>query len=136
MLVALRHPSSFARVRHRIVRTSNTYTVPATDADPSDAGSAGIFSRRTRHGVLRRASRWSNQTQKARVYSHDGPIRRRKRGHILTTDQSDTGSAGIFSRRTNQIQEARAYSHDGPIEQRRRTRAPPVRRLSPPFCVR
>eukprot|EP00976_Prorocentrum_cordatum_P039792 808905-Prorocentrum_minimum.AAC.1 len=23
------------------------------------------------------------------VYSHDGPIRRRKRGYILTTDQSD-----------------------------------------------
>eukprot|EP00959_Pyramimonas_sp_CCMP1952_P205838 4304564-Pyramimonas_sp.AAC.1 len=39
---------------------------------------------------------------------------------ILTTDQSDAGSAGIISRRTNQTQEARmqsvrVYSHDGPI---------------------
>eukprot|EP00976_Prorocentrum_cordatum_P080909 1184172-Prorocentrum_minimum.AAC.1 len=33
----------------------------------------GIFSRRT------------NQTQKAQAYSHDGPIRHRKRRHILTT---------------------------------------------------
>eukprot|EP00976_Prorocentrum_cordatum_P052441 1057995-Prorocentrum_minimum.AAC.3 len=30
-------------------------------------------------------------------YSHDGPIRRRKRGDILMTDQSDAGSVGIFS---------------------------------------
>eukprot|EP00976_Prorocentrum_cordatum_P066132 1178184-Prorocentrum_minimum.AAC.11 len=37
---------------------------------------AGIFSRRT------------NQTQEAQVYSHDGPIRRRKHRYILTTDQS------------------------------------------------
>eukprot|EP00976_Prorocentrum_cordatum_P089517 1187761-Prorocentrum_minimum.AAC.1 len=35
--------------------------------DQSDAGSASIFARRT------------NQAQEARVYSHDGPIRRRKR---------------------------------------------------------
>eukprot|EP00976_Prorocentrum_cordatum_P055947 1128799-Prorocentrum_minimum.AAC.1 len=34
---------------------------------PSDAGSAGIFSRRT------------HRTQEAWVYSHDVPIRRRKR---------------------------------------------------------
>eukprot|EP00959_Pyramimonas_sp_CCMP1952_P108037 2258794-Pyramimonas_sp.AAC.1 len=26
-------------------------------------------------------------------YSYDGPIRRRKRGYILMTDQSDAGSA-------------------------------------------
>ena len=39
--------------------------------------------------------------QEAQVYSHDGPIRCRKRGYILTTDQSDARSAGIFSRRTN-----------------------------------
>eukprot|EP00976_Prorocentrum_cordatum_P059119 1175337-Prorocentrum_minimum.AAC.2 len=43
----------------------------------SDAISAGIFSQRT------------NQTPEARVYSHNGPIRRQKRGYILTTDQSD-----------------------------------------------
>eukprot|EP00976_Prorocentrum_cordatum_P112057 1195466-Prorocentrum_minimum.AAC.4 len=36
---------------------------------------------------------------KARVYSHDGPIRRRQRGYIRATGQSDAGSAGIFSRR-------------------------------------
>eukprot|EP00959_Pyramimonas_sp_CCMP1952_P446875 9356884-Pyramimonas_sp.AAC.1 len=30
-------------------------------------------------------------------------------------DQSDAGSAGIFSRWTNQAQEARVYSHNGPI---------------------
>eukprot|EP00976_Prorocentrum_cordatum_P063832 1177242-Prorocentrum_minimum.AAC.1 len=71
--------------------------------DRSNAESAGIFSRRT------------NQTQEARVYSHDGPIRRRKRGYILTMDQSEAGSAGSLSQRTNLTQEARVYSHDGPI---------------------
>eukprot|EP00976_Prorocentrum_cordatum_P070915 1180118-Prorocentrum_minimum.AAC.1 len=76
--------------------------------DQSDTGSAGIFSRRT------------NRTQKAKVYSHGGPIRRRKRKYILTADQSDTGSAGIFSRRTNQTQEAKVYSHGGPIGRRKR----------------
>eukprot|EP00976_Prorocentrum_cordatum_P016914 340479-Prorocentrum_minimum.AAC.2 len=43
----------------------------------SDAGHTGIFSRRT------------NRTQTTRVYSHDGPIGRRPRRYILTTDQSD-----------------------------------------------
>eukprot|EP00959_Pyramimonas_sp_CCMP1952_P082373 1721140-Pyramimonas_sp.AAC.1 len=69
--------------------------------DQSDAGSAGIFSRCT------------NKAQEARVYSHDGPIMRRKRGYILMMDQSGagsagTGSAGIFSQWTHQAQEARA----------------------------
>eukprot|EP00959_Pyramimonas_sp_CCMP1952_P100062 2092454-Pyramimonas_sp.AAC.1 len=41
-------------------------------------------------------------------------------GYILTTDQSDAGSAGIFSRRTNQTQEARVYSRYGPIRRRKR----------------
>eukprot|EP00976_Prorocentrum_cordatum_P030740 625625-Prorocentrum_minimum.AAC.1 len=76
--------------------------------DQSDAGSASIFSRRT------------DRTQEARVHSHDGPIRRRKRGYILTTDRSHAGSASIFSRRTDQTQEARVYSHDGPIRRRKR----------------
>eukprot|EP00976_Prorocentrum_cordatum_P092388 1188912-Prorocentrum_minimum.AAC.3 len=40
---------------------------------------------------------------------------RRRRGYILTTEQSDAGGAGIFPRRTNQKQAARVYSHDGPI---------------------
>eukprot|EP00959_Pyramimonas_sp_CCMP1952_P038206 799529-Pyramimonas_sp.AAC.1 len=55
-----------------------------------------------------------------RVHSHGGPIRCRKRGYILTADQSDVGSAGTFSRQTNQMQEARAYSHGGPIRRRKR----------------
>eukprot|EP00976_Prorocentrum_cordatum_P015937 319458-Prorocentrum_minimum.AAC.1 len=62
--------------------------------DQSDARSAGIFSRRT------------HQTQEAQVYSHDGPIRRKKHRYILTTDQSE--------------QEAQVYSHDGPIRRRKR----------------
>eukprot|EP00959_Pyramimonas_sp_CCMP1952_P008529 178339-Pyramimonas_sp.AAC.1 len=53
--------------------------------------------------------------EEARVYSHDGPIIWRRRGYILTTDPSDGGGAGIFSRRTHQMEEARVYSHDGPI---------------------
>eukprot|EP00976_Prorocentrum_cordatum_P022440 459164-Prorocentrum_minimum.AAC.1 len=59
--------------------------------------------------------RRTNQTQGARVCSHSGPIRRRKRGYILTTGQSDAGSAGVFSRRANRTQGARVYSRDGPI---------------------
>eukprot|EP00976_Prorocentrum_cordatum_P032643 664712-Prorocentrum_minimum.AAC.1 len=55
-----------------------------------------------------------------RVYSHDGPVRRRKRRYTRTTDLSDAGSAGIFSRRTNQTQKARVYYHDGPIGRRKR----------------
>eukprot|EP00959_Pyramimonas_sp_CCMP1952_P413164 8657810-Pyramimonas_sp.AAC.1 len=50
---------------------------------PNERG-AGIFSRRT------------NRTQEARACSRDGPIGRGKRGYILTTYQSDAGSAGIF----------------------------------------
>eukprot|EP00959_Pyramimonas_sp_CCMP1952_P126098 2636855-Pyramimonas_sp.AAC.1 len=57
--------------------------------DQSDPRSAGIF------------SRWTNQTQEAQVYSHDGPIRRKKRRYILTMEQSDARHAGIFSRWTN-----------------------------------
>eukprot|EP00976_Prorocentrum_cordatum_P116402 1196156-Prorocentrum_minimum.AAC.5 len=70
--------------------------------DQSDARRAGIFSRRT------------NQTQNARVYSHNGPIRRKTRGYILTTDQSDAICAGIFSRRTNQTQDARVVLNRQP----------------------
>eukprot|EP00976_Prorocentrum_cordatum_P090858 1188282-Prorocentrum_minimum.AAC.1 len=72
---------------------------------------------RALHAARQAASR---VTQEARVYSHNGPIRRSKRGYILTTDQSDAGSAGIFSRRTNQTQEARVYYHEGPIGRRKR----------------
>eukprot|EP00959_Pyramimonas_sp_CCMP1952_P307175 6429196-Pyramimonas_sp.AAC.1 len=65
-------------------------------------------------------SRRANHTQEARACSHDGPIIRRKRRHILTTDQSYAGSAGMLSRRANHTQEARAYSHDGPIIRKKR----------------
>eukprot|EP00976_Prorocentrum_cordatum_P114352 1195837-Prorocentrum_minimum.AAC.4 len=44
----------------------------------------------------------THQTQAARVYSYDGPIRRKQHRHILMMDQSDARSAGIFLRRTNQ----------------------------------
>eukprot|EP00976_Prorocentrum_cordatum_P042307 856961-Prorocentrum_minimum.AAC.1 len=37
----------------------------------------------------------TNQTQDARVCSHDGPIRRRMLGYILTTDQSDGATPSI-----------------------------------------
>eukprot|EP00959_Pyramimonas_sp_CCMP1952_P292396 6115334-Pyramimonas_sp.AAC.1 len=37
------------------------------------------------------------------------PIRHRKCGYILTMDQSDTGSVGIFSQWTNQTQEPRQW---------------------------
>eukprot|EP00959_Pyramimonas_sp_CCMP1952_P415082 8697367-Pyramimonas_sp.AAC.1 len=39
--------------------------------------------------------------QETWVYSHNGPIIRRKHGYILKTDQSYAGSTGIFSRRTH-----------------------------------
>eukprot|EP00959_Pyramimonas_sp_CCMP1952_P261342 5463851-Pyramimonas_sp.AAC.1 len=42
----------------------------------------------------------------ARAYSHDGPSRRRKCGYILTLDQSDAGSAGVFSRWTDRRADA------------------------------
>eukprot|EP00976_Prorocentrum_cordatum_P083320 1185186-Prorocentrum_minimum.AAC.2 len=54
----------------------------------------------------------------AGVYSHDGPIIRRKHGYILTTDQSYASNTGMFSRRTNPTQATRVYSHDGPIGRR------------------
>eukprot|EP00976_Prorocentrum_cordatum_P077874 1182861-Prorocentrum_minimum.AAC.3 len=52
--------------------------------------------------VRRRDQVGTNRTREARVYSHDGPIRRRKRGYIRTTGQSD-------------VVGSRLYSHDGPL---------------------
>eukprot|EP00976_Prorocentrum_cordatum_P083890 1185423-Prorocentrum_minimum.AAC.3 len=75
--------------------------------DQSDAGSVGIF------------PQWTNRTQEAWVYSHTGPIGRRKCGYILTMDQSDAGSVGLFPQWTNQTQEAWVYSHNGPIRRRK-----------------
>eukprot|EP00976_Prorocentrum_cordatum_P051439 1038840-Prorocentrum_minimum.AAC.1 len=60
----------------------------------SNAGSVSIFSQRTK------------QTQGARVYSHNGPIKRREREYILTMDQANAGSASLFSRWANQTQGA------------------------------
>eukprot|EP00959_Pyramimonas_sp_CCMP1952_P121556 2541705-Pyramimonas_sp.AAC.1 len=69
--------------------------------------------RRARAGYIS-SGHPTNEAQEARVYSHDGPIRRRKRGYILAMDRSDAGSAGIFSRWTNQTQVARVRSPSGP----------------------
>eukprot|EP00959_Pyramimonas_sp_CCMP1952_P334149 6997955-Pyramimonas_sp.AAC.1 len=49
--------------------------------------------------------------QEAQVYSHGGPIGCRTRRYILTTDQSDAGSAGIFSWWTNQTRRLHSRSH-------------------------
>eukprot|EP00959_Pyramimonas_sp_CCMP1952_P022796 479092-Pyramimonas_sp.AAC.1 len=49
-------------------------------------------------------------------YSTAPPLSATCSGRSITQHQSDTGSAGIFSRRTNQIQGLRVYSHDGPIK--------------------
>eukprot|EP00959_Pyramimonas_sp_CCMP1952_P081079 1694015-Pyramimonas_sp.AAC.1 len=43
-----------------------------------------------------------------------------ERGYILTMDQSDTASGGIFSRWTNQTQQVGVYSHDEPIRHSKR----------------
>eukprot|EP00959_Pyramimonas_sp_CCMP1952_P308765 6461883-Pyramimonas_sp.AAC.5 len=68
--------------------------------DQSEAGSAGSLSQRT------------NLTQEARVYSHDGPIRRINRGYILTMDRSDAGSAGIFCARRAEVCVRGACDHE------------------------
>eukprot|EP00976_Prorocentrum_cordatum_P051673 1043241-Prorocentrum_minimum.AAC.1 len=47
-------------------------------------------------------------------------VQQHLRRHILTTYQSDAGSAGVFSRWTNRTQEAWVCSHDGPITRRTR----------------
>eukprot|EP00976_Prorocentrum_cordatum_P026553 539575-Prorocentrum_minimum.AAC.1 len=52
--------------------------------------------------------------------AHRAHSEKRGSGYILTTDQSYTGSTGIFSRRTNHTQDARVYSHNGPIKHRKR----------------
>eukprot|EP00976_Prorocentrum_cordatum_P073703 1181221-Prorocentrum_minimum.AAC.5 len=46
----------------------------------------------------------SKPSKPSQVYSRNGPIGHKQRGYILTMDQSDTSSAGIFSRWTNQTQ--------------------------------
>ena len=46
-------------------------------------------------------------------------VRNKNDSDILTADQSDVGSGGIFARRTNRTREAGVYSHDGPIGRRK-----------------
>eukprot|EP00959_Pyramimonas_sp_CCMP1952_P080250 1677260-Pyramimonas_sp.AAC.2 len=43
------------------------------------------------------------RVQEAQVYSHNGPIRHGKRRYVLTTDQSDTGSAVSVSGHTHRL---------------------------------
>eukprot|EP00976_Prorocentrum_cordatum_P027788 564157-Prorocentrum_minimum.AAC.2 len=65
---------------------------------------------------------WTNRTQAPWVYSHHGPIGRRRRGYILTTVQSDAGTVGIFSPRTNRTQASRleAFGFGFPFERHAR----------------
>eukprot|EP00959_Pyramimonas_sp_CCMP1952_P419528 8787474-Pyramimonas_sp.AAC.1 len=102
-----------ARVRH--VREVHAYR-EAILHHLGQRRHGGRVSHRLRH--RRRLYRF-HQCE-AQVSSHGGPIGRRKRGYILTTDQSDAGSAGISSRRINQTQEAQVSSHGGPIGRRKR----------------
>eukprot|EP00976_Prorocentrum_cordatum_P081357 1184372-Prorocentrum_minimum.AAC.1 len=87
-------------------------------SSPCCACGAGIFSRRTNHtqDVTRGYSQFLTTDQSTQVghdhvadavqlYSHEIPIGRRKRGYILTRNQSDAGGArprggrGAFPRR-------------------------------------
>eukprot|EP00976_Prorocentrum_cordatum_P110070 1195131-Prorocentrum_minimum.AAC.5 len=71
--------------------------------DQSDAGRAGIFSRRSTQIETISSSEASNRCEHqsardVRIYSHDEPIGRGTRGSIRTTDPSDAGhskQAGI-----------------------------------------
>eukprot|EP00959_Pyramimonas_sp_CCMP1952_P265522 5551832-Pyramimonas_sp.AAC.1 len=76
----------------------------------------GVVARVQRAGVpLSGGGQRTNQTQEAWVYSHDGPIGHGKRGYILTTDQSDAGSVGIFLRWTNRTREFTARAVFSPF---------------------
>eukprot|EP00976_Prorocentrum_cordatum_P007598 151764-Prorocentrum_minimum.AAC.1 len=83
---------------------------PCRLADPDPQTPSSPCGRRCgARSAVRPKPRLAKQSE-ARVYSHGGPLGRRKRGYILTADHSDAGSAGIFSRRTNRTQEVRVYS--------------------------
>eukprot|EP00959_Pyramimonas_sp_CCMP1952_P313802 6568756-Pyramimonas_sp.AAC.1 len=64
-------------------------------------------------------------------YSHDGPIRRRKCGYILTTDQLGAGSMGIFSpgccSRGSRTRCRRGEARRRPAKQSRRPPSKPIR---------
>eukprot|EP00976_Prorocentrum_cordatum_P048385 976960-Prorocentrum_minimum.AAC.1 len=64
--------------------------------------------------LLRNGARYARLARPIEI-ARDGTSRCRMRGYILTTEQSDAGCAGIFSRRAKQMQDARVYSRDGPI---------------------
>eukprot|EP00959_Pyramimonas_sp_CCMP1952_P311324 6515414-Pyramimonas_sp.AAC.1 len=72
------------------------------------------------HTVYDRAGhRYADRSWPHRVYiPREGP--RQLYIDILTADQSDAGSAGIFSRWSNQTQEVWVYSHRGPIGRSKR----------------
>eukprot|EP00976_Prorocentrum_cordatum_P009604 191916-Prorocentrum_minimum.AAC.1 len=55
--------------------------------------------RRKARGTYVSRAKWMRPVRSS-VYSNEGPIGRRKRGYILTRDQSGAGSVGIFSRWT------------------------------------
>eukprot|EP00976_Prorocentrum_cordatum_P049209 993285-Prorocentrum_minimum.AAC.1 len=79
-------------LRHARATLCDVEDRPAPSHERRDCNAA------SRASPLRRIfAQRTNQTQEARVYSHDESIRRRKRGYILTMNQSDAGSAGIFS---------------------------------------
>eukprot|EP00976_Prorocentrum_cordatum_P006824 137157-Prorocentrum_minimum.AAC.1 len=82
----------------------------------SALGSARLHAIHAVHGCPRDCGLRERPRHQARVRY---PLRT-ENGYILTTDQLDAGSVGIFLRWTNQTQEAWVYSHDGPIGRRKR----------------
>eukprot|EP00976_Prorocentrum_cordatum_P002023 40501-Prorocentrum_minimum.AAC.1 len=67
--------------------------------DQSDAGSAGIFGRWTNQRDTRAGlDADTRRRQEAWVYSHYGPIRRRKCRYIQTMDQSARHTRGTRRR--------------------------------------
>eukprot|EP00976_Prorocentrum_cordatum_P077345 1182651-Prorocentrum_minimum.AAC.1 len=85
----------------------NTHTSPIFLSSRSSKTTSSRSFCSGRNAVLPGAPAESTLSDERRGYSHDGPIGRRKHGYILTTDQSDAGSTGTFSRRINRTQEVR-----------------------------
>eukprot|EP00959_Pyramimonas_sp_CCMP1952_P236694 4946587-Pyramimonas_sp.AAC.1 len=74
-------------------RANQTQDARVAPAVPGGGGQPGVLQHLLVADVPGIFSRRTNQTQETRVYSHEGPIKCRKRGYILTRDQSDAGSA-------------------------------------------
>eukprot|EP00976_Prorocentrum_cordatum_P090718 1188227-Prorocentrum_minimum.AAC.2 len=68
-----------------------------------------VTNRTKRTGIFSRRTNQMQETQEARVFSHDGPIRCRKHRYVLTIDQTDTGNAGILSRASPIRRRKRGY---------------------------